>query len=1019
MGKPQFMLFHKLRYTLLAVPGRLRRRFLHTAAVLVLLGPLFQSVGKAGTGQARPALAEFELHPSLEVSLFVSEPNIVDPVAMTFDEDGRIFVVEMRDYPLGIGPEHRPGGTIRLLEDTNGDGRIDRSTIFAENLSFPTSLAPWKGGVLVTAAPEILYLKDTDGDRKADVREVVLGGFTLGVTDSNVNGLRWGLDNRVHGVNGGNGGNISSPRKPGAAIPLREFDFSFDPGTGDFTTTFQTSGGFGLVFDAWGRSFATYNINHIQHRVLPIRYQQRFPGFPPVETTVSISDHEEMSRIYPISRPETRVNHPEQAGHFSAAGGMGLIGDPRYSGDLPGSILVCDVVGNLVHRDVLVENGPSFIAKRSPDETTKEFFASRDNACRPVGVELGPDGALYVIDMQRAVIEHPDYIPQKVKETLDLRAGEFRGRIYRVTPKRGLASRKPNLSRASTAKLISELTDPNAWWRRTAQRLLVERQDPRAIPGLKKLTGGSNPLGRLHALWTLQGLHALDETLVLRGLADSNAGVRENSLQLAEPFLPGSSALRRKILSMASDPEARVRFQAALTLGQLDVPEVNAALRDILLRDCEFRWSRLAVLSSLRINAEALFASLLGDSGFRGPVTEAKIELTTELAGLIGARLKPADASVVTAVLTAPIRFQADPRFQKATLEGLRAGLERSGVSVVSQPDLARALEQLSASASPALMAEAWRLSRKLGLPENAAQRRALADAMKAARDSARSETVRLENIRLLALGEFGTVAPTLFSLLEGTETSAVQTEAVAVLKQFGDVVVARTLVRRWRSLAPTVRPAVVNLWLQRRSFHEFLVAAMEADQIKSGELNLDLEQRRRLLRESSPEISARAAKLLGDEEYSNRKTVVADWLKKLPASGDPQRGQAIFEKTCAQCHASGSLGSHVGPDLSDVAHRSVEDLLSNILDPNMAINPSYVSYNAELESGELESGILQSESAEAITLLQAQGKKVVVPRQNLKRLESSGLSLMPEGLEAGLTPENLRDLIAFLQKRN
>ena len=195
-------------------------------------------------------------------------------------------------------------------------------------------------------------------------------------------------------------------------------------------------------------------------------------------------------------------------------------------------------------------------------------------------------------------------------------------------------------------------------------------------------------------------------------------------------------------------------------------------------------------------------------------------------------------------------------------------------------------------------------------------------------------------------------------------------------------------------------------------------MTAIETGQIKLGELTLDLEQRRRLLRESTPEIQTRAARWIGDEEYSNRKAVVEDWLKRLPATGDPSRGRSTFEKICAQCHALDGIGHQVGPDLTSVAHRGLEDLLSNILDPNMAINPSYVSYTVDTISGEIESGILSSESAEAVTLLQAQGKKVVIPRREIKRLESSGLSLMPEGVEAGMTPADLRDLIAFLQKR-
>src|SRR6266404_7518961 len=223
-------------------------RFLGWATALAFLP--FSLANMCAAGQHPIANStDCLVHPALEISLFAAEPDVVDPVALTFDGAGRIYVVEMRDYPYGFGPERKPGGTVRLLEDTNHDGKVDRSTIFAEHLSFPTSICAWNGGVLVASPPELIFLKDTDGDGRADVREVMFKGLTLGVTDSNFNGLRWGLDNRVHGLNGGNSGKVESPRKPGQVTELGEMDFSFDPGTGDFATTFHSSGGFGLVFD--------------------------------------------------------------------------------------------------------------------------------------------------------------------------------------------------------------------------------------------------------------------------------------------------------------------------------------------------------------------------------------------------------------------------------------------------------------------------------------------------------------------------------------------------------------------------------------------------------------------------------------------------------------------------------------------------------------------------------------------------------------------------------------------------
>jgi putative heme-binding domain-containing protein len=208
----------------------------------------------------------------------------------------------------------------------------------------------------------------------------------------------------------------------------------------------------------------------------------------------------------------------------------------------------------------------------------------------------------------------------------------------------------------------------------------------------------------------------------------------------------------------------------------------------------------------------------------------------------------------------------------------------------------------------------------------------------------------------------------------------------------------------------------VLNLLLSRRACHEPLVAALEQGRLKLGELNLDLEQRRRLLRDASPDVRRRAARFIGDEEYSNRKAVVSEWLGRLPEKGDATRGRAVFMSACSSCHRCADLGQKVGPELSGVAHRSVEDLLGNILDPNMAINPGFVAYVAETRDGESHVGLLSHEGPDSVTLLQAAAQTVVIPRRDIVRMESTGASLMPEGLESGRSPQELRDLIAFLQ---
>lgn len=958
---------------------------------------------------AAPDSATFQLDPRLKIELFAAEPDVIDPVALTFDEAGRMYVVEMRDYPYGTGPQRKPGGTIRLLEDTDHDGKADRSTIFADGLSFPTSIAPWEGGVFVTAPPDILYLKDTDGDRVADVREVYFTAFVLGVTDSNVNGLRWGPDNRIHGVNGGNGGTIQPRKGPRQPLELGSADFSFDPRTGEISTTYETSAGYGLVFDEFGRSFSTYNINHIQQRIIPLRYLTRFNGMLSIEPTASISDHGDMARIYPISTAQTRPNHPEQAGHFSSAGGMGFIGFDAYPDDLYRSVVVGDVVGNLLHRDILHTNGPVFVARRAPSEQQREFLASRDPACRMTSLELGPDGALYLTDMQREVIEHPDYIPDKMRVRLNIRAGEDRGRIYRVTPREGLPARRFDLSNASAEQLIGYLQNRNLWVRQTAQRLLVQQAQTiyaHKIADIARHHAWAP--ARVQALWTLAGLKRLELITLSQGLNDNDAGVRENAVQLLEGF-SGNTATQPMLQRLVADPSPRVRFQLALSLGEFSSPETHRALVRLLLAYHDSYWIRMAVYCSLRSAVDA-FTEILPKLP-KNPL-ESQVAMLRELAELSITR-EHQPVGRLTELLTV-LEKTGDPAAE-AVIDGLERGVARRGLPPQRIPTIP-ALTRLS-ERSDSLFIAAWSLSKRLRLPETPRQKQSLAQAIQTAIDPTTPRDKRIAAIQLLRFGTFALVRDALFAQFIGTRDSQTQQAAFQVLRNFRESGVGERLVERWPEISPELRPSVLNFLLSRRSFHSALLTGIETGALKLGELNLDLEQRRALLRRGTPDIQARAARLISDEEYANRKAVVDEWLGKLPADGDPHKGRAVFEKVCAQCHRAGGLGHEVGPDLTSISHRSVEDILFNILDPNMAINPKYAAVQVETADGESVTGILAGESSDSITLLQAAGIRAVLPRSAIKTLKTSSTSLMPEGLEAGFTPSDLRDLIAFLQE--
>ena len=995
-----------------------------TVSGALALALAFDSLAQGSTD---PLPSEIVTHPDLVVTLFAMEPDVVDPVALCFDPAGRMFVLEMRDYPYGVPPENEPGGTVRMLEDTNGDGRADQSVVFAEGLNFPTSIAPYRDGVLVAAPPEIVFLRDTDGDGKSDEREVLFEGFGLEVTDSNFSGLRWGLDNWLHGVNGGNGGSISSLRSTKAPVRLGDLDFKLNPDTGAIETTYSTGGGFGLVFDDWGRSFTPHNINHMQMRIMESRVLSRHGGLPPIEGTHSISDHGEMARIFPISEARTRPNHPEQAGHFSSSGGMGYIGHSGYPGDLPGSLLVCDVVGNIVHRDVLSADGPIFKASRAPGEQDREFLASTDPRFRPTGLELGPDGALYLMDMHRDVIEHPDYIPKKMLAEMDIRAGDDKGRIYRIVPRNGLPPVKTDLTALTTEELVNELASPNQWRRMTAQRLLVEGERTDAVPLLKTLAYPlSDPLPKVHALWTLVGLGRLGGNDAGARLLEPDDRVIENLLQMVRG--PNKPRDWRLFISFAGGGDnERVRFTALSLLAEADLPLYETtippgwdlpappllrAVESVLRQDGEFPWSRRAALSALPNGEMPLLEKLLRDEEFvRSEFAE---DVLGELADLVGARLK-LDYAFID-LLDAVASYYMPDSVTIRVMEGLDSGLARARSELTPPPSWRNAMEQVANGESLAVQRAVWKVEDRLRMPPSRSRARAISDALAQAVDASLDQDRRVEAIELLALADPGEAVAVLLKCLDGTEHVAIQSPAVARLSGWTDASIANGFIDRWRSIHPELKRSVTLLMLRRRAYHDPLLTALESGRISVGELNLDLEDRRTLLRWSTDDIHDRAAKILGDGEYGNRQTKVDEWMAKLPATGDGARGREVFETLCATCHRSGGLGFEVGPDLSAMSHRSVEDLVSNILDPNMAINPNYQSVTIETVEGEIVIGILAAESTDAISLSLAGGVRSTLARSDISRMESAGRSLMPEGIEAGMTPESLRDLVAFLR---
>jgi putative membrane-bound dehydrogenase-like protein len=552
-----------------------------------------------------------QLREDLGLELYASEPDVVDPVEIVWDKRGRAYVAEMRDSPY----EPEPGearSRVRLIEDTDRDGHIDRSVIFADSVSEVTSVLPWKDGVLVTSAPDIIYLEDTDGDDRVDSREVLFTGFdTEGNSEGQITNLRYGIDNWIYAANTGRAGEITSTRRPEAApVSVDGKDFRFRLDTGEFEAATGWAQ-FGQDFDDFGHRFITHNTRHVRHTVVPQPYLDRNPELSDASVRDNINDHG--LRMYQQTptpywrevRTERRNERYEERGmdqteyardHFTGASGGTIYSATVLGEEFRGNLFTGEVAGNLIHRDILKSRGVSFVASRAPDEQDREFLASTDPWFRPVNLAVDPGGYLVVLDMYRKHTEGPEFVPEDLREDMDYYAGDDMGRIYRIVPEEGFESYEtPELGDASTAELVELFDHENRWWRLTAQRLILERQD-RSVTGrlAEMVRTHTNARARLHALYVLEGLSALNPDLIGDILEDSHPGVREHAVRLAE----GYESLSDEIAAMVDDPSKRVAFQVGLSLGEFSGAEVEAALSELTRRYGEDPWIRTAVRSS-------------------------------------------------------------------------------------------------------------------------------------------------------------------------------------------------------------------------------------------------------------------------------------------------------------------------------------------------------------------------------------------------------------------------------------
>ncbi len=857
------------------------------------------------------AAATFFFRPGFSAELVAAEPLIASPVAVDVDEQGRAYVVEMRDYS-----ERRPEqlGRIRRLEDTDGDGRYDRATVFVAGLPWPTAVTCWRGGVFIGATPDVIYAKDTDGDGVADVRETVFTGFAsdyapFATNKLNVqallNSFHWGVDQRIHGATSVSGGKVrrvdsqftrdwvggdvrkrttagvatNPPPHIGDYLDLRGRDFSFDPRTLELRA--EPGGGqHGMSFDDTGRKFVCSNSDHLQliafnELAAPANPFHEFPaGRSSIAADGPAAEVFRRSPDEPwrVLRTRWRVTGVVEgmiegggraSGYFTGATGATICRGDAYGDAFAGDAFIADCGSNLVHRKRLrrAPDGVWLIGERAADEQDSEFLASTDNWFRPVQFFNAPDGCLWVVDMYRETIEHPWSLPANLKKHLDLDSGRERGRLWRIAPNGfKVQSSRFKVADSDTGALVSLLAHPNAWHRDTASRLLVERADASASPLLRSAVRESATApGRLHALRVLAALGGLEEATLVAALQDRDAAVRRHAIQLtAQRGVDGqvrvtTPAVRGTVVARAgAETDPLNQLELALALGHLPVAEKLPALARLLR-------SQSGPVLSAAAHAGAGTEAQLWIALAAPPAAAAGL---TELAGILGRKGDAADMALVARSLRA---WTGTPGLEPVA-DAFAKGLVRGGHS----------LGKLS-TADAELLRAAWQ--RATNRP----------------------------------------VAPKAF--------------------------------------------------------------------------------------------------VTGPRD-TNRLAVIASYLPALDLKGDAQRGAAIFRERCVTCHALRGEGTALGPDLASVAANGGDKLLVSIFDPNREVAPNFTAWTVETAEGETLTGLLVRETDSAVTLKLAGGTEAVLSRAQIKVLRQESRSLMPEGLESGLTPSDVAGLLAWLTVR-
>jgi putative membrane-bound dehydrogenase-like protein len=957
--------------------------------------------------------------------LFVSEEQLGGgkPICMNWDERGRLWVAMTYDYPNQLQPPGQGHDRLVVCEDTDGDGKADKVTVFAENLSIPTSIFFARGGVIVFDAGQTIFLKDTDGDGKADVREVLFGTWNMRDTHGTASNMQYGLDNWIWGMQGYNRSRITL--KSGEQTEFFNqgfFRFMSDGSKFEFLRSTDNNT-WGLGISEEGIVFgSTANRNPSVYMPIPNRYYERVRGW-----TTSLQLHT-IADSYLFKPITDKVRQVDQHGGYTAGAGHSLYTARRYPREYWNrTAFVAEPTGHLVGTFVIRRDGSDFHSNNSFN-----LVASDDEWTAPIMAEIGPDGNVWVIDWYNYIVQHnPTPIGfmtgKGAAYETDLRDKKY-ARIYRIVYDGSSTTQSKErftLADATPEKLVETLKNDNLFWRRHAQRLLVERGKQDVVQALLAMARdpsvdaiGLN-VGVIHALWTMKGLGVLDgshsEATAVAGEAlwHHSASVRRNAVQVLPPHAKCVGAILDA--GLTRDPDAQVRLMSLLALA--DQPPMPAAGEAIVAALCDpanarDRWIPDAATSAAANNSEAFLKALAARK-------EPSARLLA-VAGIVAehyARNAPVDS--VGTVLASLV--DADPQVIAAVVRGLSKGWPGNKPPTLDER-IEQNLEKLITRLLPERRGELVNLAIAWGSKKFEKLAAEVSRSLLArVKDESLSATDRIAAARELAGYRSADVA-TVEALLDQITPRTSPEVALGFLQALQASEAADTgklILQRLQALTPATRAAGLAILLTRPEWTRALLASAEKNEVRLADLSLD--QQRALSEHPDFRIRRQARTLLsrgGALPNPDRQKVLEELLPITKEKGDPVAGKAVFLNQCSKCHIHGTEGNRIGPDLTGMAVHPKDHLLTDILDPSRSVEANFRAYTVTTKAGRVFTGLLASESKTTIELFDAEGKKQTILRQDVDELLATNKSLMPDGFEKLLSQKDLTNLLEFLTQR-